>query len=556
MNTVRLILTLILAASILCAMLLIQYAYKRRSMPGAKYFILLLISAIVYNGAYLGEINSNNISTAMFWFHIQHIPIPIQHYLWMVMSLEYSKVQGKYLKLAKYLGLYHPIVYMLIYFTNDFHKLYISKYSFISNGHFPVLFTTKESLYILMVASGTLLGVVSMVFYVRGLIKSSRLHQNSYIIMIIASIFPWITVYLNASDTNFLGIDYFPVLSIISGCLYILGIFKFKIFNTIPIATEIVFRQSKEGVLLIDLDDQIIDANDAVVELYPELKGLSSKYCLGKFVKDNPEIKRIYEGQTVFQYSLNIQGSERYYSAEVAKIVLEDGLEIGKILTINDITIHIENQRMLEQIAATAIDKAETSEISFLQAQINPHFLNNTLSVIGSMVTRDPHGAKELIGNLGEYLANRCYFDSTSPMVLLDQELDAVNTYVAIEKARFGDRLRFQIVCDKVSKINIPRLILQPLVENSIKHGILKRAEGGNICLSIVKEGCRIFFEVRDDGVGISEEMIHRLMLGGKENIGIGIYNIHRRLVKHYGEGLQIESIKGKGTTVSFYINI
>lgn len=100
----------------------------------------------------------------------------------------------------------------------------------------------------------------------------------------------------------------------------------------------------------------------------------------------------------------------------------DDNFEIGKVLTITDITLFVEKQKSLESIASTAIYQAETSELSFLQAQIKPHFLNNTLSVIGSMITRSPQEAEALIAELGEYLANCYYFDSTSPMALLEKE--------------------------------------------------------------------------------------------------------------------------------------
>ena len=554
MNVVKFTFILILLVTIFCALSLIIYAYKRRTMPAANYFIMLLITAIIYNSAYIGEINANDFSTAMFWFNLQHIPIPIQHYLWMMMSLEYSRVSKKNLKIAKYVGLYHPILYMLIFYTNNYHHLYVSSYSFESNGYFPVILSTKEPLFILMVASGTLLGIISMFFYLRGLLRTSGFHRYGYFIMIIASLFPWLTVYLNATNKSYLGIDYFPVVSILSGILYIFGIFYFRVFNTVPIATEIVFKQSKEGIILIDLMDHIIDVNDALLKIYPALKEMPYQYTFTSFLEGHPELKGITEENPITELKLVQNGYQRYYSAEITKIVVEDDLEVGKILTINDITLFVENQKTLEYIASTAMDKAETNEISFLQAQINPHFLNNTLSVIGAMIKRDPDGARELIGNLGEYLTNSCYFDSTTPMVMLEEEIEAVNTYVAIEKTRFGDRLRFHVVCQHIPSINIPRLILQPLVENSIRHGILRKADGGNVWLIITYKAARIFFEIKDDGVGIAEKKLLGLLAEEKENQGIGISNIHKRLIKHYGEGLKIESRKGEGTSVRFSI--
>ena len=554
MDMVRLIFTLLLSSSVFFAFPLIKYAVQRRSMPGASYFILLLVSTLINNLVYTAEINASTLSWALVWFYIQHITFPLQHYFWMMMSLEYAKAPKEFVRGAKYIGLLHPALFYLIFFTNHLHHQYISSYSFINNGHFWVILSTKEPLYMLMVASGTVIGAISMFFYIRGLIHSSRLHRNGYIIMMVASVIPWITVYLITTNTNYLGIDYFPVVSILSGILYMLGIFKFRMFNAIPIATEIVFRQSKEGVIIVDLADQIIDANDSFTKLYPDLKGRLHKYTLHSFTEDHPELKGIYGESSTFTYSMPQGGTEKHYQGAVTKVLTNDGLEIGKILTITDVTLFVEKQKSLETIAFTAINQAETSELSFLQAQIKPHFLNNTLSVISSMITRNPQEARALIAELGEHLANCYYFDSTSPMVLLEKELESVRTYVTIEKARFRERLNFHLLYDDLPPLFIPRLVLQPLVENALQHGILKKAGEGNVWLTVSREEQGFWFEVRDDGVGMREETIDGLLSRTDNTQSIGLSNIHRRLMKYYGQGLLITSRPEMGTRVAFHI--
>lgn len=554
MDAVKLIFTLLLSSSVVCAFLLIQYAVKRRSMPGAGYFILLLAVTVIDNMAYTAEINALTLSGALVWFYIEHLAIPLQHYFWMMLSLKYAEAPKRLVRAVKYIGLLHPALFYLIFFTNHLHHLYIPSYSFVNNGYFPVIVSAKGPLYLLMVASGTLIGIISLSFYIWGMLRSPRLHRYGYLIMMVASVIPWITVYLTATGTNYLGIDYFPVVSVFSGILYMLGIFKFRIFNAIPIATAMVFRQSKEGVIIVDLADQIVDANDSFTKLYPDLRDRLHQYTLRSFTEDHPELKGVSEENPVFTYSLPEGGAAKHYQAELTKVMTDDGLEIGKVLTITDITLFVEKQRSLESIATTAIHQAETSELSFLQAQIKPHFLNNTLSVIGSMITRNPQEAKALIADLGEHLANCYYFDSNSPMVLLEKELESVQTYVSIEKARFRERLNFHVLYDDLPLISVPRLVLQPLVENALRHGILKKAGEGNVWLTISREknGCR--FEVRDDGVGMSEEILRGLLRDTENTRSIGLSNIHRRLMKHYGQGLTIASEPGVGTQVTFHI--
>lgn len=553
MNTLRFMYTIFLSATVPCAIILIAYASRRQTMPGARYFIFVMIAAISYNITYIGEINSNQFSTALIWFHIEHLPISILHYLWLIMSLEYARIEDKHLRILKRVMLYHPILYSIIYFTNNLHHLYIIEFQFINNGYFPVIVTTKGPFYMLSIISGTLISLIAMSYYIRGYVKTIKLQRYSYIIMIIASILPWFTVYLNIIDVGKLGIDYFPVVLIISGVLYSFGILRFRIFNTIPIATETVFRLSKEGILLIDRMGQIIDVNTTFLNMYPELLGRSRKLTITSFINSHPEFKELLGHDKKIQFHFGGTEDERYYSAEIIDIISEN-LLIGKILTVSEITLYMKYQKELENIAHQALHTAETNEISFLQAQIKPHFLNNTLSVIASMISRDPLAAKNLITYLGEYLTNCYYFDSSSPMVSLESELETVKTFVIIQKARFGERLSYDLICGDIPQISIPRLVLQPLIENAILHGILKKAEGGKVWLSINRDDRKVYFEIKDDGVGMREEIYNKLLSSVGEGQGIGFWNIHKRLIKLYGEGLTIRSTVGEGTCVSFHI--
>jgi two-component system LytT family sensor kinase len=373
-------------------------------------------------------------------------------------------------------------------------------------------------------------------------------------IMIVASLFPWVAVYLTVSPGNSLGIDYFPLFSSLSGLFYVVGIFQYKLFQIVPIATDMVFRHSKEGIMLIDQSDRIIEANLFMTKMYPELRDLKQRIGFASFTEAHPELSDFVAGERTAQYELMNEGSERHYLAHMTLIKAEGDLAVGKMLTISEITQFMEQQKQLESIASHALNKAETNEISFLQAQIKPHFLNNTLSVISSMITSDPGKAKALIADLGEYLVRSCYFDSSTDMVLLQEELETVNIYVAIQCARFGPRIVFELDCPHTPNMLIPRLVLQPLVENAIRHGILKKAQGGKVTLRIITDSGSVSFVVIDDGIGISADKAALLMAQHSRQDGVGLPNIHKRLIKHYGEGLQIDSMLGSGTKVFFRI--
>lgn len=200
-----------------------------------------------------------------------------------------------------------------------------------------------------------------------------------------------------------------------------------------------------------------------------------------------------------------------------------------------------------------SVDRAIASELAFLQAQIKPHFLYNSLSVIASLTISDPQKARDLIVDLGDYLRNSFSFSSTEEMVPLAKEIELIQAYVALEKARFGNRLDFQIVTDDFPEVSVPRLSLQPLVENAIHHGICSLPAGGSVLLRIERGLEELDLSVRDSGVGMAQGHVDSL-LSAQGTPGVGLANINKRLLRYYGKGLSIRSTPGQGTTVTFSI--
>lgn len=478
----------------------------------------------------------------------------MQHYLWLALSVQLCSVPNKPRRVLLGAALVHPLAYLLIYFTPALHPLYIHSMRFVSNGYFPVWVTQKGPLYLLLVGSGSLLCLSCAGCYLYGWRKTPRMQRGIFPILFFAMILPWASVYLVAYGASPLGIDYYPMVSMVSGLLLAFGMFKYRVFSTLPIATEMVFRQSRDAIVIIDQKGYFIDVNDAFARLYPALGNLTGKQSLAAFLSRFPELAVLLDNNAKMPFQRDVDGAPHYYAAEFSPVGGHDKPTIGQIFTITDVTLFIEHEKQLEKLAAAASYRAEQSELSFLQAQIKPHFLNNTLGIIASMVTRNPDQAQTLIALLGEHLANCCYFDDMSPLVPLEKELESVTTYVCIEKARFRERLHFHLDCTDVPNAQIPRLALQPLVENAIRHGILKKPDGGNVWLTVRTANDRIRFEIRDDGVGMDQATLNVLPAGtiGRKNIGIS--NIHQRLLRYYGQGLRFASSPGAGTRVFFEI--
>jgi len=195
---------------------------------------------------------------------------------------------------------------------------------------------------------------------------------------------------------------------------------------------------------------------------------------------------------------------------------------------------------------------ANKAEIKALQAQISPHFLFNALNTIISFIRINPNRARELILNLSTYL--RYNLEIGENHVDIYSELEQVKAYIEIEKARFGEKLHIIYKIEEDLDVKIPSLIIQPIVENAIKHGILE-GRGEGIVLIEIKEivSGDIMIIIEDDGVGITNDIIEKVYAGTMEDNKIGISNVHNRLKYIYGEGLKIERLPC-GTRINFNI--
>lgn len=199
---------------------------------------------------------------------------------------------------------------------------------------------------------------------------------------------------------------------------------------------------------------------------------------------------------------------------------------------------------------------AQRSEIAFLQAQIKPHFLFNSLNSILSLCHTNPSKASELLRHLAEFLKSAFDIDTASEFIRIESELESIRSYVFIEKTRFGKRLEVEMNIEEALKQQrIVPLLIQPLVENAIRHGALKREEDGRVKLSIQKvEGYGVV-TVYDNGPGFSSSSQARLDSKsedtGTERQGVGLENIKKRLMHYYGEELHIEE-QERGVKVWF----
>lgn len=197
-------------------------------------------------------------------------------------------------------------------------------------------------------------------------------------------------------------------------------------------------------------------------------------------------------------------------------------------------------------------EMANKAELRALQSKINPHFLFNALNAISSSIRLNPDTARQLIFNLSRYLRYNIELNDDE-QIDIKKELYQIKDYIAIEQARFGDKLTVIYDIDDEVNCRVASLLIQPLVENAIVHGIQPCRGKGVVTISIAQSGSRVRIAVRDTGHGIDPKIVEQLDTNEMPVNKIGLVNVHHRVKLLYGEGLHIRRLE-PGTEIAFYV--
>ncbi len=235
-------------------------------------------------------------------------------------------------------------------------------------------------------------------------------------------------------------------------------------------------------------------------------------------------------------------GETRLFHLHGDSFWLTVAVYVATVLTVS-IPIKIWNNARIEHRLHEQETLLLAAKVEALKSQINPHFLFNTLASVSSLIRSQPETARMVVQKLSGLL--RKLMQSDEQFVTLREELDAIDEYLAIEVVRFGPRLSVRkTVSSETLDVIVPSLLLQPLVENAIKHGLSRKVGPGCITIRAWRDRHATIIEVEDDGLGISEERLETAM-----RAGIGLSNVNERLRVLYGaQGrLLLSGVPGKG---------
>ncbi len=240
-----------------------------------------------------------------------------------------------------------------------------------------------------------------------------------------------------------------------------------------------------------------------------------------------------------------LQLSDGPAGAVVAYATVGSPLDEAAVATLEEL-----GRQLSAQLQLSELHSATTTA---LQAQMEPHFVFNALNTIASFIRTDPERARVLVLAFADHLRSR--LARPGAFVTLEDELRHVRSYLELEQARFGPALRVSIdASPEALRVRVPPLVVQPLVENAIKHGKTDRTLNLHVRARVRRGRLRV--TVRDDGRGIARDVIDRVLEPGVgEGTGLGLANVNRRLTVHYGEGVRLRSFPF-GTVVRLQVPV
>ncbi|GAA6445988.1 hypothetical protein K170097C1_43790 [Hungatella effluvii] len=336
--------------------------------------------------------------------------------------------------------------------------------------------------------------------------------------------------------------------------------------------TEKVFSDAAYHVVLISaLPQQIELIEEYLIYENFDVKTFSSASEALRYIEGTRDINIIIAGDMFGEMdTLSVcMEIRKEYALEQLPILMishekQRVLKMEPFLYVNDIIYEpFEYITLMQKLHSLIIlqesaKESMLSRLDFLQAQMDPHFIFNTISTIMPLCMEEPEEAYRLLGYFSEYLRGSLYHKGLNTTILLEQELELIHAYLNIQEVRFSHMIRYILVNEVDETVKILPLIVEPIVENSVKHGRMAGKEL-LICLEIRKEGNGIRFIIEDNGKGMSEEKVQAVLQDNSEEMSngsysIGLMNLRKRLQIYYQSVLRIESSEGEGTKISFTI--
>lgn len=346
----RLPVFMIMAGGSISVILCVYGLLRLKSAPGGMYYVWMTLMASFFSFAYAAELTSSTLMQIKFWITVEYIPLPLIPAFMLLMCTQYVGVAIK--KWVYYILFAIPVTTTLIQSTNELHHLYYTSVTLRENAPFPIVELTYgpwfavHSVYLY----GCIIASAAILLVQWG--KAAPAFRRQLLTMAVGNLVPIIGAFLYLAGMSPYGIDLGPVFISLSFIFHSIALFRFQMFSAVPLAREMVFEHMREGVVVLDDKDIIVDYNQTVLTVFPRMtKGVIGRSASAALL-DYPELAELVRRGLEFDYMLKINGVNQHFHVRFTPM-MKQGMPIGRIITFANITERILMQEQLKELADT-----------------------------------------------------------------------------------------------------------------------------------------------------------------------------------------------------------
>lgn len=566
---------IILAACAISSFLAV-FTLRYRKTEGSVSFSLIMIAASLYSFGYAFELNAAAVQDIRFWLNIEYLGISWIPALWIVFVLQYTGKKS-YLKIYVFIVLLSiSAITLIMNLTNEYHHLYYRDISVDSTGPFPVAILTKGIWYWAHIAYFNISILIGNYLFIKMIANNSGGYSRQAWIMLTGSFIPWISTTINILGLSPYGLDLNPLTLMITGVVFSIGILQFRVLDLVPIALEYVFESVRDGRILIDIENRIVNFNNAAGKIFGGL----AKDSIGKKITEVENIPldltSIIDSGTGSGILYELKSGERinYYQINVSPIKNSKGRLLGQIVMMYDMTeLKIAEQKLI------ALNATKDKFFSIIAHDLRNPFAAFKMSLEYMVTQYEDFTSDEIIDllkplqegsrNIYELLENLLQWSRFQQKSVehypepIDIHKIADNNFSLLKNnaSNKGVALINEIAAETIcfADINMASAIIRNLVSNSIKF----THAGGSItigcCTAADQPFCLI--TVSDTGIGMTQDTLDKLFMidanftnlgtANEKGTGLGLI-LCKEFVELHGGKIWAESEYGKGSSFHF----
>jgi diguanylate cyclase (GGDEF)-like protein len=341
---------IVIFAGLLSIFLSVYALLKIKDTPGGKYYILMTFMSAIFTFSYVFELASTSLEYMRFWLRIEYLALPFIPVFILLMCFEY--IGQKLIQWFHYLLFVIPIITIFMHNTNDLHHLYYTSIDIRSDIPFPTLELEGGPWFYVHSIFVFVCIMISVIVLLMQLKKSLFRFRMQILFMVAGLLIPMIANYFYINGMSPYGIDLGPVSMSISFLFHGAALLSFKMFNVAPIARDTVFSKMKEGVIVLNQDDVIVDFNNAIQKIIPMLNTKTIGKTIVDVLAGKVQLADIISQEQECDYELYLNGDNLHFHIRFSPVLNKNNLQVGKIITFFDVTERVNMQEKLKQLAS------------------------------------------------------------------------------------------------------------------------------------------------------------------------------------------------------------